>query len=102
MPRLTAPSAARSLAWETPHSPSHRRRLLMNPLIFSLWLPVLVSAIIVFIASSIIHMLLPYHQGDYQRLPYEDNLLAVLGAVGLKRGLYSFPFGTYKEIKSPA
>jgi hypothetical protein len=55
----------------------------------------LMSAIIVFVVSSIMHMLLPYHRGDYQRLPDEDKLLAALRAAGLKRGLYIFPFGTH-------
>ena len=68
----------------------------------ALWLPILLSAIIVFVASSIMHMLLPYHHGDYQRLPDEGKLLAALHAAGLKRGLYLFPFGTHKEMKSPA
>ena len=44
----------------------------------ALWLPILLSAIIVFVASSIMHMLLPYHRGDYLQLPDEDKLLAVL------------------------
>jgi hypothetical protein len=68
----------------------------------ALWLPILLAAVIVFIASSIMHMLLPYHRSDYQRLPDEDKLLAALRAAGLKRGLYIFPFGTHKEMKSPA
>ena len=68
----------------------------------ALWSPILLSAIIVFVASSIMHMLLPYHQGDYHKLPDEDKLLATLRAAGLKRGLYIFPFGTHKEMKSPA
>src|SRR5207245_8749447 len=68
----------------------------------ALSLPILLSAIIVFVASSIMHMLLPYHRGDYQQLPDEDKLLAALRAAGLKRGLYIFPFGTLKEMKSPA
>ena len=68
----------------------------------ALWIPILLSAVIVFIASSIMHMLLPYHRGDYQRLPDEDKLLGGLRAAGLKRGLYIFPFCTHKEMKSPA
>jgi len=68
----------------------------------ALWLPILLSAIIVFIASSIMHMLLPYHRGDYKQLPDEDRLLAALRTAGLQRGLYLFPFGTHKEMKSPA
>jgi len=68
----------------------------------ALWLPIVLSAVIVFVASSIMHMLLPYHRSDYQRLPDEDNLLATLRAAGLKRGLYIFPFGTHKDMKCPA
>ena len=68
----------------------------------ALWLPIVLSSIIVFVASSIMHMLLPYHRGDYRQLPEEDKLLAALRAVGLQRGLYIFPYGTHKEMKSPA
>jgi hypothetical protein len=67
-----------------------------------LWLPILLSAVIVFVASSIMHMVLPYHKSDYQKLPDEDKLLPVLRAANLKRGLYVFPFCTQKEMKSPA
>jgi hypothetical protein len=68
----------------------------------ALWLPIVLSAVIVFVASAIMHMVLPYHRGDYQKLPDEDKLLAALRAAGLKRGLYTFPFCTPKEMKSPA
>lgn len=68
----------------------------------ALWLPIVLSSIIVFVASSIMHMLLPYHQGDYRQLPEEDKLLAALRTVGLQRGLYVFPFCTHKDMKSPA
>ena len=43
----------------------------------ALWLPILLSAVIVFVASSLMHMLLKYHQGDYRQLPDEDKILAV-------------------------
>jgi hypothetical protein len=68
----------------------------------ALWLPILLAAVIVFIASSIMHMLLPYHRSDYQKLPDEDKLLSALRVADLKRGLYIFPFCTHKEMKSPA
>src|ERR1700747_1795558 len=68
----------------------------------SLWLPILLSAVIVFVASSIMHMLLPYHRGDYRQLPNEEKTLSALRAAGLKRGLYVFPFGPHKDMKSPA
>jgi len=68
----------------------------------ALWLPIVLSSIIVFVASSIMHMLLPYHRGDYRQLPEENKLLAALRGAGLQKGLYIFPFGTHKEMKSPA
>ncbi|HXJ89582.1 MAG TPA: hypothetical protein VMS18_22390 [Candidatus Binatia bacterium] len=73
----------------------------MTPL-SDLWLPILLSAVIVFVASSIMHMLLPYHRGDYTQLPDEDKTLSALRSASLKRGLYVFPFGTHKDMKSPA
>jgi hypothetical protein len=68
----------------------------------ALWLPIVLSAVIVFVASSIMHMLLPYHRSDYRQLPDEDRLLAVLRGAGLKPGLYHFPYCTHKDMKSPA
>jgi hypothetical protein len=68
----------------------------------ALWLPIVLSAVIVFLASSIMYMLLPYHRSDYRQLPDEDKLLATLRDAGLKRGLYHFPFCSHKEMNSPA
>jgi len=73
----------------------------MTPL-SALWLPILLSSIIVFVASSIMHVLLPYHRGDYAKLPDEDKVMPALRAAGLQRGLYVFPFGTHQDMKSPA
>jgi len=68
----------------------------------ALWLPIVLSAVIVFVASSIMHMVLPYHQSDCHRLPDEDKLMAALRTAGLTRGFYMFPYGSHKEMKSPA
>ena len=68
----------------------------------ALWLSIVLSAVIVFVASFIMHMLLPYHKSDYRQLPDEDKLLAVLRAAGLKPGLYHFPYCSHKDMKSPA
>jgi hypothetical protein len=68
----------------------------------ALWLPIVLSAVIVFIASSIMHMVLPYHKSDYSQLPDEDKVLSGLRAANLKRGLYVFPFCTHQDMKSPA
>jgi hypothetical protein len=68
----------------------------------ALWLPILLSAVLVFIASSIIHMALGYHRSDYKQLPDEDKLLPLLRGANLQRGLYVFPFCTHKDMKSAA
>jgi len=68
----------------------------------ALWLPIVLSAVIVFVASSIMHMVLPYHKSDYSQLPDEDKIRATLRAANLKRGLYVIPYCTHKDMKSPA
>ncbi len=68
----------------------------------ALSIPILVAAVIVFLASSIIHMLLPYHRSDYRQLPDEDKVRAALRSAGLTPGLYHFPYCTHKEMNSPA
>jgi hypothetical protein len=68
----------------------------------SLWIPIVLSAIFVFIASSIMHMLLPYHRSDYRALPEEGKVLGALRGLGLTRGLYIFPHATHKDMNTPA
>lgn len=68
----------------------------------SLWLPILLSAVGVFIASSIMHTVLTYHRSDCHQLPEEDKVLATLRAAGLQRGFYMFPYSLPKDMKSPA
>ncbi len=71
--------------------------------ITSLWLPIVLSAIIVFVASSIVHMVLPYHRSDYKKLPDEDGVLAALRKLGVSPGDYVFPKPDGpKEMKTPA
>ncbi len=66
----------------------------------SLWLPILLSAVFVFIASAIIHMVLKYHNRDYTRLPNED---AVRGAMrGSKPAQYIIPYcSEMNQMKTP-
>jgi hypothetical protein len=68
----------------------------------ALWLPILLAAVIVFIASAIMHTVLTYHQSDCTQLPDEEKLLAAMRSAGVKRGYCHFPFTTHKEMKSPA
>jgi hypothetical protein len=68
----------------------------------ALWLPILLAAVIVFVASAIMHMVLPYHKSDCKQLPDEEKLVAALRGAGLNRGYYMFPYCTPKEMKSSA
>jgi hypothetical protein len=56
-----------------------------------LWLPILLSAVLVFIASSLIHMVLGWHAGDWSKLPSEDAVLAALRPFDLAPGDYVAP-----------
>jgi hypothetical protein len=70
--------------------------------ITALWLPILLAAVIVFVASSLVHMVVKYHQSDYKQLPEEDKILATMRAAGVQRGLYTFPYCTHQNMKSDA
>lgn len=67
-----------------------------------LWLPILVSGVIVFVASSIIHMALTYHRSDVDPLPAEDQLLDAMRKLGVPPGDYYLPHaGSMAVMKSP-
>jgi len=68
----------------------------------SLWLPIVLSAVLVFAASSIIHMLTPWHKSDYPKLANEDSVLSGLRALSIPPGDYMIPCaGSMDEMKSP-
>ncbi|HEX9726485.1 MAG TPA: hypothetical protein VGC53_19560 [Vicinamibacteria bacterium] len=68
----------------------------------ALWLPILISAVLVFVASSVLHMLLTYHQHDHTKLPDEGNLLAAMRKAGVGPGNYRFPCpASMKDMSSP-
>ena len=68
----------------------------------ALWLPVLLSAIAVFVASSLIHMLLPWHKSDYRRMPNQDEVMEALRRFDLPPGDYMVPRPTVaSEMRSP-
>jgi hypothetical protein len=70
--------------------------------VISLWLPILLSAVIVFVVSSIIHMLLTYHRNDFGRVPAEGEVMAALRKFNIPPGDYVLPCaGAPKEMSSP-
>jgi len=68
----------------------------------SLLVPIVLSAILVFIASSIIHMVLKYHNKDYSPLPNEDAVRAAMRAGNPPPGQYIIPYcPDMKDMEKP-
>jgi len=70
--------------------------------LFMLWLPILLSAVIVFVVSSIIHMASPWHKNDYPQVPNEDQVRSALRPLAIPPGDYMIPRPTKREeMRSP-
>jgi hypothetical protein len=68
----------------------------------ALVLPIFVSAVFVFVASSLIHMLLGWHKGDYPPMPSEDKVREALRPLAIPPGDYMVPAAQNSaELKSP-
>lgn len=71
--------------------------------LMALWLPILLSGIIVFIASSIIHMFLPWHKNDFATLPDEAKVAGALRPLNIPPGDYMIPKpSSMEDMKSSA
>lgn len=69
----------------------------------SLWLAVLVSAVLVFVVSAIIHMGPFWHRSDYPKVPNEDALLDAMRPLNIAPGDYSAPRPSGgADMKNPA
>jgi hypothetical protein len=58
----------------------------------ALWLPILLSAELVFITSAIVHMVLKYHNKDYSRLPNEDAVRTAIRSGNPLPAQYVLPY----------
>jgi len=68
----------------------------------ALWLPILLSAVIVFVVSSVIHMASPWHKSDYPKIPNEDRVRDALRPLAIPPGDYMVPRpSTRQEMTSP-
>jgi len=67
-----------------------------------LWLPILVSSVIVFVASSLIHMALPWHKNDYPKMLNEDKAMEALRPLAIPPGDYMVPRpSSRQDLRSP-
>jgi len=72
----------------------------MVPLI-DLAVPILASAVLVFVLSSIIHMVLPFHRNDFQALPDEGKVQEALRPFNIAPGDYTLPHMNAATMKDP-
>lgn len=69
----------------------------------SLVVPILLSAVLVFVVSSIIHMVLGYHAGDIRAVPNETAVQEALRPFNLAPGDYALPKAeSMAGLKDPA
>jgi hypothetical protein len=68
----------------------------------ALWLPIVAAAIIVFVVSSVIHTVLPWHKGDYRAVPNQDRVMEALRPFAIPPGDYMIPRpASAAELRSP-
>jgi hypothetical protein len=68
----------------------------------SLWLPILLAAVLAHIASSLLHLLVGHHAGDLSPLPQEDALMDAVRSAGVSPGDYLAPQpASAKALKDP-
>ena len=58
----------------------------------SLWIPIIVSAVLVFVASAILHSALKYHNTDYRKFSNEDDVRAAINKGNASPGMYIIPW----------
>lgn len=69
----------------------------------SLWLPVVLSAVLVFVVSSLIHMFTPWHKGDVRGVSGEAEAMEALRRLKLAPGDYVMPYaGSTQAMKDPS
>lgn len=71
--------------------------------IASLGIPIVLASVLVFVASSVIHMVLGYHRADYARVPKEDEVQEALRSFNLPPSDYLVPRpGSAAAMQDPA
>jgi hypothetical protein len=71
--------------------------------IVDLWLPILLSSVVVFFMSSVIHMVLGYHSKDFKKFKDEDGAADAIRKLEVPPGDYMLPYATsMSEMRSAA
>ena len=68
----------------------------------ALWLPILLSSVFVFLASSVIHMVTPWHNSDHKKVPNEDKVMDALRPLAIPPGDYMLPrCDSMQDMRTP-
>jgi len=74
----------------------------MTITLLQLWLPILLGSFLAWIASALIHMLVKYHNSDYQQLSNEDEVLSAIRNGSPDLGIHTLPYCTeMAEMNNP-
>jgi hypothetical protein len=67
-----------------------------------LLLPILLSSVVVFLVSSFIHMMSPWHKNDYPKMSMEDKVMDALRPLDIPPGDYLLPRpASRQDMRSP-
>ena len=69
--------------------------------VLDLWLPIVLSAVAVFLLSFLIHTVLKYHRNDVKRHPAEDDVLNAIRRANTPPGDYVLPHATMENMNAP-
>lgn len=68
----------------------------------ALLLPIVLASVAVFLVSTLVHTVFPWHKGDYPAVPDEARARAALGPLAIPPGDYMVPrCNDMKEMGSP-
>jgi len=70
--------------------------------ITTLWLPILASAVAVWVISAVFWMAIGHHKKDFDKLPDEAAFIAAVKSLNIPPGNYGYPFyGDHKACNTP-
>lgn len=71
--------------------------------LMSLWLPIVLSAVAVFMVSAVVWMVMPHHKKDFVGIPDESAFINALKGQNVQPGQFTFPYAVdMKAMNEPA
>jgi len=64
----------------------------MSVVLTQLWLPIIVGTLLAWVASMLVHIVLKYHNSDYQQLKNEDEVMKAVENGSPSLGVHTYPY----------